>query len=300
MPLSFDRSFDAPYETLLSVGPRIRRLLARNPSPFTFKGTGVTVIGHGHVAVIDPGPDDPDHLAALKAALKNETVSHILVTHTHRDHSPAARHLREWTGATTYGFGPHRPPSSDDGIVVEQGGDQDFIPDVTVRDGDVIEGQGFAIDCIHTPGHTSNHVCYALRDEQVLFTGDHVMGWSTSVVVPPDGDMSDYLDSLKKLLMRDDRLYWPTHGGPILDPKPFVAAYIEHRMEREAQILACLDAGVGAIPEMVTQIYVGLAPALRPAAAMSVFGHLIKLAREGKISTDGAPSLAAEFRRNRR
>jgi len=296
MSIPFDREFDAPYETIVPVAPGIRRLLAHNPSPFTFKGTGVAIIGHGPVAVIDPGPDDETHLAALKRALAHETVSHILVTHTHRDHSPAARHVREWTGAKTYGYGPHGGAKADEGIVVEEGGDRDFVPDVVVRDGDVIEGESFIVECVHTPGHTSNHVCYGLREGKALFTGDHVMAWSTTVVSPPDGDMRDYLRSLEKLLARDDAIYWPTHGGPVRDPKPFVRAYLDHRLEREQQILACLRDGVATIPEMVMRIYVGLDPWLRPAAALSVFSHLLKLAAEQRIASDGEISMKARFR----
>ena len=296
MSIPFDREFDAPYETMVPVAPGIRRLLARNPSPFTFKGTGVAIIGHGRVAVIDPGPDDEPHLASLKRALANETVSHILITHTHRDHSPAARHLREWTGAKTYGYGPHGGAKADEGIVVEEGGDRDFVPDVVVRDGDLIEDDSFIVECVHTPGHTSNHVCYALREGKALFTGDHVMAWSTTVVSPPDGDMRDYLRSLEKLLARDDAIYWPTHGGPVRDPKPFVRAYLDHRLEREQQILACLRDGVATIPEMVMRIYIGLDPWLRPAAALSVFSHLLKLAAEHRIASDGEIGIKARFR----
>src|SRR5215510_692730 len=169
MTIPFERDFAPPYETVLPVAPRLRRLLARNPSPFTFKGTGVYIVGEGDVAVIDPGPDDPTHLAALKNALRNERVTHILVTHTHRDHSPAARALKQWTGAKIYGFGPHGSGKAEEGIVIEEGGDMDFSPDVVVRDGDVIEGRDFSFECLHTPGHTSNHICYALREEKAFF-----------------------------------------------------------------------------------------------------------------------------------
>lgn len=295
MALPFERDFTAPYDSVVSVAPRIRRLLARNPSPFTFKGTGVTIIGQGHVAVIDPGPDDPHHLAVLRDSLKNETVTHILVTHTHRDHSPAARALSEWTGATTYGFGPHGSSKAEDGIVIEEGGDMEFRPDIAVRDGDVIKTRDFSLACVHTPGHTSNHVCYALVEEKALFSGDHVMGWSTTVVAPPDGDMAQYLRSLEKLLARDDEVYWPTHGGPIRDPKSFVKAYLDHRHEREAQIIACLRDGVSFIPEMVERIYIGLDPRLRPAASLSVFAHLLQMTKDGRAIARGEPNLAAHF-----
>jgi glyoxylase-like metal-dependent hydrolase (beta-lactamase superfamily II) len=294
--IPFETDFSAPYEQLVSVGPRIRRLLTNNPGPFTFKGTSVAVIGEARVAVIDPGPDDPAHLAALKDALKGETVTHILVTHTHRDHSPAAWALKEWTGAMTYGFGPHNAGKTEQGIVVEEGGDRDFVPDVAVRDGDVIEGAGFTIDCVHTPGHTSNHICYALREEKALFPGDHVMAWSTTVVAPPDGNMGDYLASLEKLLARDDKIYWPAHGGPVRDPKNFVAAYLAHRHTREVQILAALKDGVEQIPDMVERIYLGLDPRLKPAACLSVLAHLLHLIAAGRAAASGQADLAAHYR----
>ena len=295
MAIAFERDFAAPYDTVVIVAPRIRRLFAHNPSPFTFKGTGVTIVGQGHVAVIDPGPDDPQHLTALRNALRNETVTHILVTHTHRDHSPASRALKEWTGAEIYGFGPHGSGKAEEGIVIEEGGDMEFRPDVVVRDGDMIRARDFSIECVHTPGHTSNHICYALKEEKALFSGDHVMGWSTTVVAPPDGDMAHYLDSLKKLLARDDAIYWPTHGSPIRDPKPIVKAYIEHRHEREAQILASLRDGLSAIPEIVARIYVGLDPSLRGAAALSVFAHLLQMTKDGRVIARGEPRLGARF-----
>jgi len=296
MALVFERNFEAPYETLISVATRIRRLLARNPGPFTYKGTGVTVIGERRVAVIDPGPDDPQHLAALRAALEGETVTHIFVTHTHQDHSPAAQALKLWTGAKTYGFGPHGGGGREAGIAVEEGGDRDFVPDIALKDGDVVTANGFAIECVHTPGHLSNHMCYALKEEKALFSGDHVMGWSTSVVAPPEGDMGAYLASLEKLLARDDAVYWPTHGGPIRDPKSLVASYIEHRREREAQILACLNNGLACIPQMVSRIYVGLDPRLTPAAGLTVLAHLIQMAREGRVLAEGQAALGARFR----
>ena len=295
MAIPFERDFSFPYDTVVSVAPRIRRLLARNPSAFTFKGTGVTILGQGPVAVIDPGPDDPHHLDVLREALRNETVTHIFCTHTHRDHSPASRALKEWTGATIYGFGPHGSGKAEEGIVIEEGGDMDFVPDVAVRDGDIIKCRDFSIECVHTPGHTSNHVCYALKEENALFSGDHVMGWSTTVVAPPDGDMGQYLESLKKLLARDDAIYWPTHGGPIRDPKPFVKAYLDHRYEREAQILACLRDGVATIPDMVTRIYVGLDSSLRGAAGLSVFAHLLQMTKDGRVIARGVPRLSASF-----
>jgi len=295
MAIPFETTFDAPYEEPVRVSPLIRRLLARNPGPFTFKGTGVAIIGKGKVAVIDPGPDDPEHLAALRAALTGETVTHIFVTHTHRDHSPAAKPLKAWTGAPTYGFGPHGSGRSEDGIAVEEGGDRDFVPDIALRDGDVIAGSGFTIEAVHTPGHTSNHMCYALKEENALFTGDHVMGWSTTVVAPPDGDMGDYLASLKKLLARDDAILWPTHGGPVRDPKAFISAYLAHRLEREQQILESLRQGATRIPEMVDRIYVGLDPRLKPAAGLSVLAHLLLLTKQNRVASSGESGFAARY-----
>jgi glyoxylase-like metal-dependent hydrolase (beta-lactamase superfamily II) len=286
MAIPFDRNFDVPFGESIRLTPLIARVLAPNPGPFTFKGTGVYIVGAKDVAVIDPGPLMPEHVAALKRALDGRRVTHILVTHTHSDHSPAAAPLKEWSGAKTYAFGPHGS-GRDDGVKVEEGGDRDFMPDIRVRDGDRIEGDGFAFECVYTPGHTSNHMCFALKDEQALFTGDHVMGWSTTVVTPPDGDMADYMASLRKLLARDDRILYPTHGAPIRDPKPFLEAYIDHRLAREAQILACIADGVTTIPEMVARMYADVDKRLHPAASRSVLAHLIQLEREALVANDG-------------
>lgn len=286
MAIAFDRSFEAPYGESVRVSPLVRRVLAPNPGPFTFKGTGVYIVGERDVAIIDPGPDIPAHIDSLKRALAGHRLTHILVTHTHSDHSPAARALKAWSGALTYGYGPHGAGKAEEGIVVEEGGDMGFVPDVRVKDGDVIAGDGYTIACVYTPGHTSNHVCYGLAEEKALFAGDHVMGWSTTVVAPPDGDMRAYIASLRKLQARGDSTLWPTHGGPVRDPKPFLAAYIEHRLEREAQILACLRSGIETIPEMVSRIYADVDPRLHPAAARSVLAHLIKLCDERRVVCD--------------
>lgn len=287
-PIRFDRSFDAPYGACLSVAPRIRRVLAPNPGPFTFKGTGVYIVGARDVAVIDPGPDIAAHIEALKRAVNGRRITHILVTHTHKDHSPAAAALKTWSGAKTFAYGPHGSGGNDDGAKVEEGGDRQFAPDVRVKDGDILNGDGFTIECVFTPGHTSNHMCYALREEKALFTGDHVMGWSTTVVVPPDGDMAVYRASLAKLLARDDRTLWPTHGGPVHEPKPFLQALLTHRAEREAQILACLQEGVSTVPEIVARLYADIDARLHPAAARSVLAHLLQLEHEDRIDQDGA------------
>jgi glyoxylase-like metal-dependent hydrolase (beta-lactamase superfamily II) len=283
LAIPFDRTFTAPYEEPQRVSPLITRVLTDNPGPFTFKGTGVYIVGNKDVAVIDPGPDTPSHVEALKRALDGKHITHILVTHTHNDHSPAAQPLKEWSGAKTYAFGPHGSGMSDDGPKLEEGGDMAFMPAVRVKDGDVIAGDGFTFDCVYTPGHTSNHMCFGLREEKSLFTGDHVMGWSTTVVTPPDGDMAAYMASLRKLLSRDDELLYPTHGAPIRDPKPFVQAYIDHRLEREAQIIACLRDGIDTIPEMVARMYVDTDKRLHPAAARSVLAHLIQMRQESRV-----------------
>lgn len=288
MAIPFDRSFDAPFGENIALTPRISRVLAPNPGPFTFKGTGVYIVGAGRdAAVIDPGPDIPEHVEALKRPLGGRRLTHILVTHTHSDHSPAAAPLKEWSGAKTYAFGPHGSGKAEEGVKVEEGGDRDFVPDVRVKDGEVIAGDGFTFECVYTPGHTSNHMCFALREENALFTGDHVMGWSTTVVTPPDGDMAAYMASLRKLLARDDRVLWPTHGGPVKDPKPFLGAYIDHRLDRERQIFACIADGLATIPEMVARMYADVDRRLHPAAARSVEAHLIQLAGEGRVVKDG-------------
>jgi glyoxylase-like metal-dependent hydrolase (beta-lactamase superfamily II) len=290
MAIPFDRNFDAPYETRTAVTPLISRVLTNNPGPFTFKGTGVYLVGNRDLAVIDPGPDDPAHVEALKRAIGDRKLTHILVTHTHADHSPAAQPLREWSGARTYAFGPHGSGKAEDGVKVEEGGDMKFVPDIRVRDGDVISGDGFNFECVFTPGHTSNHMCFALSEEKALFSGDHVMGWSTTVVTPPDGDMASYMASLRKLLTRDDATLWPTHGGPIKDPKPFVQAYIDHRLDREAQIVASLKDGVSSIPDMVARMYKDVDKRLHPAAARSVLAHLIQMTNEGRVVAEGTGS----------
>lgn len=283
MAIPFIATLDAPYEVPTRLSPRIARLLTNNPGPFTFKGTGVYIVGDKNVAVIDPGPIIPDHLEALKRALDGKTVSHILITHTHSDHSPAAEPLKQWSGAKTYAFGPHGSGRTQDGVTLEEGGDTAFMPDIRVKDGDVIQGDGFTFECVTTPGHTSNHMCFALAQEQALFTGDHIMGWSTTVVTPPDGDMAQYMASVRKLIARDDKILYPTHGAPITDPKPFLNAYLEHRLDRERQILACIKDGLTTIPEMVARMYADVDKRLHPAASRSVLAHLIQLTQEGRI-----------------
>ena len=292
--IPFRREFAFEYGKLEPVAPGIRRIVANNPGPFTFRGTGTYVVGQGDVAVIDPGPDLPEHVDALLASLAGERITHILVTHTHRDHSPAAAAMKAATAAPTYGFGPHGGTRGIPGI--EEGGDWDFVPDIVAKDGDQIVGRGWRFEAVHTPGHTSNHLCFALPDQGILFSGDHVMGWSTSVIAPPDGDMAAYMASLDKLLRRGDSVYWPTHGPAITEPKEHVRAFIAHRREREAGVVACLEAGVGRIDAMVERLYVGLNPNLKRAAGRSVLAHLIDLVNRGIVKTDSPPSVDATYR----
>jgi glyoxylase-like metal-dependent hydrolase (beta-lactamase superfamily II) len=297
--ITFHRDFEVEYGRLETVSPLVRRIVARNPGPFTFKGTGTYVVGHGRVAIIDPGPALVEHIDALLEAVRGESVDHILITHTHLDHSPAAAALKQATGARTYGFGPHgsgRPASAQE---IQEGADRDFVPDETLRDGDVVEGVGWRLAALHTPGHTSNHLSFALPEERTLFPGDHVMGWSTSVITPPDGDMADYMRSLEKLLDRDDRLYWPTHGPAIPDPIPHVRAFIAHRRERSDAILQAVAGGAETVEAIVLRVYVDLAPALRPAAARSALAHLIELVALGQVDSDTPPTLGSRYRRSR-
>ena len=295
--LPVDREYDPRYAEVVEISPLIRRVLARNPSPFTFHGTGTYILGRGRVAVVDPGPLIDEHLAALQRVLQGETITHILITHTHTDHSPAAAPLKAATGAPTYGFGPHGSGKLLDGVTVEAGGDMDFQADIEVRDGTVIEGDGWSVECVYTPGHTSNHICFGLREEQALFTGDHVMGWSTTVIVPPDGDMRQYFQSLERLQSRTDRRFYPTHGNPIQSPAQFVTALIAHRRAREAQIAACLARQITHIPAMVAVIYSEIDPKMHPAAALSVRAHLEHMVTNGQVRTQttGTASMAYQL-----
>ena len=301
--IAFRREVQFEYGIAADVTPLIRRVVARNPSPFTFHGTGTYVVGHGQVAVIDPGPDLAEHVDALLKALRGETITHIVVTHTHLDHSPAAEAVKRATGARSYGFGPHGSGRAEDrsgvGGVTEEGGDHAFVPDVVVRDGDTIAGPDWHLTAVHTPGHTSNHLCYALAEEKALFSGDHVMGWSTSVIAPPDGDMASYMRSLAKLLARDDVVYWPTHGPQIAEPQPFVKSFIAHRRERSDAILQRLSSGDERIDAIVREVYIGLDPRLRGAAARSVLAHLMELVELGQVASDGPPTLQARYRLTR-
>ena len=323
MAIAFNRDFKPTYGQVDEISPLVRRVVAENPNPFTFTGTGVYIIGRGNVAVVDPGPTLDVHLDAVLGALgPDERVTHLLITHTHTDHTAGVPKLLERTGATTYGFGPHGDVPDEDPLdkvtfdeyftaeekstiekewaeipdeLKREGPDQDFVPDVAVGDGDEIAGDGWTVEVVHTPGHTSNHVCFALKEEKVLFTGDHVMGWATSVISPPDGDLFDYLNSLRKLLEREDERFWPTHGPAIEDPKTYVQSFLDHRLSREAQIVTALEQGPSTIKEIVPPMYADVDKRLWRAAANSVFSHLLALHREGRAVADPDPSLTATW-----
>ncbi len=283
--IPFRRDFNAPHGVCERMSPLIRRVIAPNENAFSFRGTGTYIIGQGKVAVIDPGPLIVSHLEALLDAVKGEEVTHIFITHTHNDHSPAAEPLKAITDASTYAFGPHGAGHAEDGVKAEEGGDMDFLEDVTIGDGDVLVGPGWTIEAIETPGHTSNHLCFSLHEEKALFPGDHVMGWSTTVIVPPDGNMANYMASLALLTERDDRVYYPTHGAPIENPQDFVRLLIEHRQARER--LACLERGLLRISDMVPVIYSEVDKRLHPAAALSVRAHLDWLVEKGAVVPQG-------------
>jgi glyoxylase-like metal-dependent hydrolase (beta-lactamase superfamily II) len=264
-----------------TLHPLVRRLLAPNPSPFTFTGTQSYIVGQGEVAVIDPGPDLPDHVDALIAALTGERVIAILCTHTHRDHSPAARALKAATGADIVGCAPltmvDAGPRSDAAF------DVDYVPDRILADGEQVSGRGWTLQAVATPGHTSNHLCFALPGAGALFSGDHVMGWSTTIVSPPDGDMTAYLASLERLMARDDAIYYPAHGDPIVKPQRLVRGMIGHRRQREGQILRQLAKEPRDVPAMVATMYAGVDVRLHGAAGRSVLAHLIDLERRGLV-----------------
>jgi glyoxylase-like metal-dependent hydrolase (beta-lactamase superfamily II) len=292
--IPYVRDIDIEYGRCDEVSPLIRRVTANNPGPFTYKGTGTYIVGRGEVAVIDPGPDMADHLQAIQAAIPGERVSHILVTHHHLDHSPLAKPLSERTGAKVWGRAVAGPIVEDE-VKLEAGYDR-FTPDVPLSGGEVIEGDGWTFEAIHTPGHTSNHICYALRQENALFSGDHIMGWSTTVVTPPDGSMGDYLRSVERVRERGFATLWPTHGPPIRDVEPFLQAYAAHRRDRERQILDRLAAGDTRIKGMVPTMYAAVDPRLYPAAAHSVLAHVIELVNSGRVTADGPPGLDSEYR----
>jgi glyoxylase-like metal-dependent hydrolase (beta-lactamase superfamily II) len=271
-----------PVGQVIELEPLVRRVLAGNPSPFTYQGTQTYIVGQGEVAVIDPGPDDPDHVAALIEAVSGERVVAILCTHTHRDHSPAAPALKAATGAPVIGCAPL--VLSDSGPRADAAFDETYAPDRVLADGEQVRGDGWTLEAVATPGHTSNHLCFALKESDALFTGDHVMGWSTTVVSPPDGDMAAYMASLDRLAARHDRIYYPAHGDPVDNPQRFVRGLAGHRKQREGQIIRALGQGPAAVPRLVELMYVGLDPRLHGAAGRSVLAHLIDLQARGVVA----------------
>jgi glyoxylase-like metal-dependent hydrolase (beta-lactamase superfamily II) len=310
------------YGEPVQLTSRITRLVAENPSKFTYHGTGTYIVGEGRqVAVVDPGPQLDSHRDALAGALRGREVVAICITHCHADHSPLAAWLTAETGAPTIGFGPHPrldDPDADEPItggdggtgegaedaaggaaVVEETTDYDFEPHQRVADGELaIAGPGFTLRAVHTPGHTSNHLCFALAEEDALFTGDHVMGWSTTVIAPPDGDMAAYLDSLRRVMARTDRVLWPTHGAPVTEPGPYLEAFLAHRLDREAQVLAAVRSGRAEVAEMVALLYADVREELHKPAGRSVLAHLVKLVADGLVTIDDdvGPSLKARYR----
>lgn len=298
--IPFNRDFNVPAGRVDQITPRVRRIVAPNPSPFTFTGTCTYIIGRGSVAILDPGPDLPQHIDAVLDAVRGETVTHIVATHTHRDHTPASSAIEALTGAITVGAGPHapaRPLYIGEINPLDASADTEFQPAITLRDGDSISGADWTLTAIATPGHAANHLAFALPEDRLLFSGDHVMAWATSIVAPPDGAMGDYIQSLEILGHREETLYLPGHGGPITDAPAFVRHYLEHRLAREAAILRSLDRSAETIPDLVRSIYIGLDSRLIGAASLTVLAHLEHLVERGLILTDGDPSITGRYRR---
>ena len=297
--IPFDKNFTLKPDQVQEVALGVRAMVADNPGPFTYKGTISYIVGSGSVAIIDPGPDDIGHINALLNAVRGETVSHIFVTHTHRDHSPAAAQIKAATGAKVYAQGPHRPARPlHTGEVrrLDASNDLEFLPDVALGDGETVTGSGWTLQAVATPGHTANHMAYAFKEADLLFAGDHVMAWSTTIVAPPDGAMSDYMASLQKLARRSEPLYLSGHGAPVRDAPRYVQYLIRHRQAREASILHRLAKGAADIPTIVRAVYIGLHPRLVGAAALSVLAHLEELVARGAVATEGPPSLAGIYR----
>lgn len=298
MALDFDTRFEPHYGEAIEVAPGIRRLTVNNAGPFTFHGTNTYIVGERTLAVIDPGPEDPEHLQAILRAVGDRSVSHIFVSHTHRDHSPLAKELRQLTGAVVCAEGPHRPARPlriGEVNPLDASADTDFVPDLTLADDSVTQGDGWAVRTVLTPGHTANHAAFALEGAGVLFSADHVMAWATSIVAPPDGAMADYMASLDRLIERDDKILLPGHGGPVSKPRSFMRGLKTHRKMRERAIVERLAGGDRTIPEMVRAIYRDTDPRLHGAAGLSVLAHLEDLVSRGIAITGGDPSIDGEY-----
>ena len=297
--IPFNRDFPLKPGIVEEVVPGVRRVLSDNPSPFTFTGTVSYIVGRGKVAIVAPGPDSEAHAKALLDAVRGETVTHIFVTHTHKDHSPNTARIKAATGAPVHAEGPHRasrPRFESEKHNPESGADRDFKPDIQLRDGEIVTGDGWALEAVTTPGHTANHMAFAWTDRKILFVGDHVMGWSTSIVAPPDGSMIDYMASLEKLSQRGEQLYFSGHGPEIPEGPRFVRFLARHRRAREASILHRLSKGEADIPTMVRAIYIGLDPRLSGAAGYSVLAHLEDLVARGVVLTDSDPVIGGSYR----
>ena len=297
--IAYNKTFDLLPGRPEEVAPNVRAVVANNPGPFTFAGTVSYIIGRGKVAILDPGPDDDAHVAALLDAVRGETVTDIFVTHTHRDHSPAVPKIKAATGATVYAEGPHRPARPlhiGEAQRLDASADLDFRPDIALADRAIVSGRGWTIEAVTTPGHTANHMAYAFKEANLIFSGDHVMAWSTSIVAPPDGAMSDYMVSLEKLARRSEPIYLPGHGGLVREAPRFVESYIRHRQGREVSILRRLAKGAADIPTLVRAIYIGIDPRLVGAAGLSVLAHLEDLVTRGLVATEGTPSIGGTYR----
>ncbi len=296
--LIFEGPPRAAADESVRVSPLVHRLIANNPSPFTFTGTCSYLVGQDELAIIDPGPLDEVHIAALLRAVDGRRVAHIVVTHTHRDHSPAAARIKAATGAPIVGARPYQPRAGMSGAFkgLDASHDLAYAPDHPLDDGARIEGRGYTLEAIATPGHAANHLCFALREENCLFSGDHVMAWSTSIVAPPDGSMGDYMASLEKVRDRGEAIFWPGHGGPVREPRRWTRALAHHRRQREASILARLDAGDATAPQIVARVYENLKPALVDAATLSTLAHLEDLAARRLITIEGEFGPSARFR----
>jgi glyoxylase-like metal-dependent hydrolase (beta-lactamase superfamily II) len=281
--IKFDCNFAPPIGEVAELSPLIRRITCNNPSPFTFRGTNSFIVGRGHVAIIDPGPDDEGHLSALLRAVRGENVSYILITHTHMDHSPLAAKLKAATGAKTYAAISPANPLVDSGLRLDASIDREFKPDISLSDGDVVEGHGWTLESVFTPGHMANHMGFCLREEKALLVGDHVMAWATTVVAPPEGNMGDYMASLRKLLKRDDVIYHPAHGPERRKPLSLVRGILAHRKMREEAIYGRVKTGDRSVEEIVKNIYADIDPRLRGAAGLSTMAHLEHLIERKKI-----------------
>lgn len=297
--MKHNREFNPEYGTAVEIFPGFRRLTANNPGPFTFRGTNTYLLGTRHLVVVDPGPAAPEHMNAILKAADGATIEALLVSHTHMDHSPGARLLKSATGAPIVGCGPHRSARDLlDGETnpLDSSGDKEHVPDRQLTDGDVFETREFALETIETPGHTANHLCFAVQGTELLLSADHVMGWSTSIVAPPDGSMHAYMASLDKLLKRPETQYHPGHGGSITEALPYVRELKQHRLHREASILAAISKHELSIPQIVAGLYADVDPSLHGAAGLSVFAHLEDLVERGLVSATPGLSLTARFK----